>query len=117
MEKIKLTKRITSLILLFSFLFLILGVERVESQVVFQNPLRYNTLEELINAIIQFIFLISLGVAPLMIIIGAFFILTSGGNEKKVTTGKNIIYYSLIALGLILFARGLIAVIKNILGG
>lgn len=81
-----------------------------------QNPLCAQTFEQLVDSIINFIFTLSLPIVPLMIIIGAFYILTSGGEEKRVATGKNIITYSLIAFAIILFAKGLVAVIKQIIG-
>jgi len=80
------------------------------------NPLAYDTLEEFIDALISFIFWVAFALAPLMIIIGAFYLLTSAGNEKRVTTGKNIILYTIIGFVIILFARGLVAVIKTVLG-
>jgi len=83
----------------------------------FENPLKYQTLEELVDAIINFLFLLSLAVAPLAVVIGAFNILTSGGDPKKVETGKNIIIYTIIGIIVIMFAKGAIAVIKSILFG
>jgi len=82
----------------------------------FQNPLQYETFGELIDAIIKFIFYIAVVIAPLMVIIGAFYILTAGGDPKKIGTGKNIIIYTLIGLAIILLARGLIAMIESVIG-
>ncbi|MDP2930323.1 MAG: hypothetical protein Q8N56_01810, partial [bacterium] len=48
------------------------------------NPLRYSSFECLIDAIIKIIFYISLALAPVMIIIGAFQLMTSAGNPVKV---------------------------------
>jgi hypothetical protein len=83
----------------------------------FENPLKYQTLEELVDAIINFLLLLSLAIAPLMVVVGAFNILTSGGDPKKVETGKNIIIYTIIGIIVIMFAKGAIAVIKSILFG
>lgn len=85
-------------------------------QVCLCNPLQYEKFEDLVNAIINFIFTLSLAIVPLMIIIGAFYILTAGGEEKRVATGKNIITYTLIAFAIILLAKGLVALIKQIIG-
>jgi len=95
---------------------LLLSLPIVVSAVEFQNPLEYETFGELIDAIIKFIFYIAVVIAPLMAIIGAFYILTAGGDPKKIGTGKNIIIYTLIGLAIIMLARGLIAMIESLIG-
>ena len=95
---------------------LLLSLPIVVSAVEFQNPLEYETFGELIDAIIKFIFYIAVVVTPLMIIIGAFYILTAAGDPKKIGTGKNVIIYTLIGLAIILLARGLIAMIESLIG-
>lgn len=95
---------------------LLLSLPIIVSAVEFQNPLEYETLGELIDAIIKFIFNIAVVVVPLMIIIGAFYLITAGGDPKKIGTGKNIIVYTLIGLAIIMLARGLLAMIESIIG-
>jgi len=95
---------------------LLLSLPIIVSAVEFQNPLEYETFGELIDAIIQFIFYIAVVVAPLMVIIGAFYLLTAGGDPKKIGTGKNIIVYTMIGLAIVMLARGLIAMIESIIG-
>ena len=95
---------------------LLLSLPIVVSAVEFQNPLEYETFGELIDAIIKFIFYIAVVVTPLMIIIGAFYILTAAGDPKKIGTGKNVIIYTLVGLAIILLARGLIAMIESLIG-
>jgi len=51
-----------------------------------------------------------------MIVIGALMIMSSGGDPNKVTTGRNIIIYACIGLAIILFAKGIIAIIRGVLG-
>ncbi len=79
-----------------------------------ENPLSAASFDELINSIINFIFVVSIALAPLMVVIGAFYIVT-GGDSEKVKTGKNIILYTFIALIIILLAKALIYVIKSVL--
>lgn len=102
-------KKILLISILLSLPIIVLAVE-------FQNPLEYETFGELIDAIIDFIFYIAVVVAPLMIIIGAFYLLTAGGDPKKIGTGKNIIIYTLIGLAIVMLARGLIAMIESVIG-
>lgn len=82
----------------------------------FPNPLEYDTFGELVDAIIRFIFYIAVVITPLMIIIGAFYLLTAAGDPKRVGTGKTIIIYTLIGLALILLARAVIGMIEKIIG-
>jgi hypothetical protein len=102
-------KKIILISLLLSLPVMSLAVE-------FQNPLEYETFGELIDAIIKFIFYIAIVIVPLMLIIGAFYLLTAAGDPKKIGTGKNVIIYTLIGLVVIMLARGLIAVIESVIG-
>ena len=102
---------------IFSTLILtLLLLPVLTSAVEFQNPLEYGTFDELVTAIISFIFTIAVVVTPLMIIIGAFYLLTAAGDPKRVETGKTIISYALIGLVVILLARAIIYVIKSAIG-
>ena len=85
-------------------------------EVIIENPLTATSLEEIVDNIINFVFKIAIALAPLMIVIGAFYIMTAGGDTNRVTTGKNIILYTLIGFAIILLAKGLVAVIKQLLG-
>jgi len=91
-------------------------VNLAKADIEFPNPLLYDTFGDLIGVIVNFVFTLVLVIAPLMIIIGAFYLLTAAGDPKKIDTGKNIILYTLIGLAIILFARGLVAVIESIIG-
>ncbi|MFH1894509.1 MAG: hypothetical protein ABH813_01235, partial [Patescibacteria group bacterium] len=71
----------------------------------------------LVNGLINFIFTLGVILAPLMYIVAGFYFVTAGGDSQRVTTGKQIALYTTIGLGIILFARGLIAVLKTIIGG
>lgn len=80
------------------------------------NPLAAHTLEELIEAIIDFIFWVAVALAPLMVLIGAFYFITSGGDPAKIQTAKNIILYTVIGLAIVMLAKGIIGAIKMVLG-
>lgn len=81
-----------------------------------ENPIAANKLENLIDSIINFIFSVSLLVVPMMIIVGAFYFVTAAGNPSQVETGKRLVLYALIGFIIILLAKGLVAVIGDILG-
>jgi len=80
------------------------------------NPLNVDTFEELLDAVIGFIFWVGMALAPLMLIIAGFMFVTSGGSPEKVNNAKRLAVYTLIGLAVVIAAKGLIAVLKSILG-
>jgi len=80
------------------------------------NPIQACDFEELIENLIDFIFVLALGIAPLMIVIGGGYFIVSAGDPKKVDTAKKIIIYTLIGLIIVLFAKGIIVLLRDILG-
>ena len=91
--------------------------EPPEGTICICNPLSSQTFEEVISSIINFIFNISIVVAPLMIVWAGGLYITSSGDEKKITTAKNIIVYTLSGLAIVLLSTGFVAIIRQILGG
>ncbi|XOB41973.1 MAG: hypothetical protein ACKKMS_01105 [Candidatus Nealsonbacteria bacterium] len=81
-----------------------------------ENPLEAESFEDLLNAIVNFIFWVAIAIAPIMIMIAAFFFLTAGGDPKRIETAKKIILWTLIGLAIILLAKGLISVLREIIG-
>jgi len=80
------------------------------------NPLYATTVTDLIDGIINFIWYIAIVFAPIMFLVGGYTFLTSGGDPEKLRKGKNIMMYAAIGLAIVLVAKGLIALIKDILG-
>lgn len=85
--------------------------------IVIHNPIHAPHFAALVDGIIRFVFLVAVALAPLMIIIGAFYILTAGADPKRVETGRNIILYTVIGFTIVLLGRALVYVIQNILSG
>jgi len=81
------------------------------------NPLACNTIPGCIEKIISFIFWIAVAIVPIMIIIAGFLFLTSGGDPEKVRTAKRIIFWTVIGLAMVLFAKGIISLIKTVIEG
>ena len=77
----------------------------------------HTSVEKFIMAAVNYIFYLSIIMAPLMIIIGAAVFLTSAGNPKQTKLGTSIIQWTAIGFAIILFARGITAIIKMILVG
>ena len=80
------------------------------------NPLEADTIEEVLDSVVNFIFALGIIVSPLMILVAAFYLITAGGDPKRVETARQIILYTSIGLAVIFFAKGLVSVIKHILG-
>ena len=81
------------------------------------NPLAADTLEDAINAFINFLFYLAMAAAPILIIYAGFLLLTAGGDPAKITRARQIITWTLVAVAIILFAKGLPALIKGAFGG
>lgn len=71
----------------------------------------------LLNQIIDILTLyIAAPVAVLMIVIGAFQILSAGGNVENVSKGKKTILYAAIGFAVLLIADLLIGIVAELLG-
>jgi Type IV secretion system pilin len=81
-----------------------------------EDPLQGKSLETLIGNVIDWMIKIAAPILVIMILWGAFYMLTAGDNENRVTQGKKTIQYAVIGFAIILMARGLIEVIKQFLG-
>lgn len=81
------------------------------------NPLQAGTLQEAVDAFIKFLFYLAMAVAPILIVYAGFLILTAGGDATKIKKARQIILWTLVAVAVILFAKGFPALIKGALGG
>jgi hypothetical protein len=69
-----------------------------------------------IYSITDWIFYILMAFVGIMIIIGAFTIITAGGSPEKVTAGRNYILYAIIGMVVAFFARAIPAIVKTVIG-
>jgi len=97
-------------LLLASFLLPLVASAVVE----IPNPLKANSFQELIDVIATLIFNLALWIAPIMYIIAGFYWITAAGDPKKVQIAKDIILYTTIGLIIVMSAKGLIALFKEI---
>ena len=81
----------------------------------FKNPLAAENFNELIDALLSWIFWLSIPIAVIMIIYSGIQILLSGGDPTKVTKGKKILLWVVVGLAAIFIGRGFIALIESIL--
>jgi len=81
------------------------------------NPLVVLSFWDLLDRIAQLMFIAGIAISPLFLVWGAFQFITAAGDTRKVTAAKNTIKYAVIGVALVVFARALIAVVVNIIGG
>ncbi|MFH0739854.1 MAG: pilin [bacterium] len=72
-------------------------------------------IKDLVNKVSNWALVIALVVAPLMILLGAFYMLTAAGDSKRSTKGKQIIIWASIGLAIFLFAKAFISILKSFL--
>lgn len=82
-----------------------------------ENPLKFDSLWDAINALIDFLFYLVVALAPVFVIYAAFLLLTAHGDPKQIKKAKTIIFWTAIALAVVLLAKGLPSVIKQAMGG
>lgn len=75
----------------------------------------HTDIKELVASITKWIFILALVIAPLMVLLGGFYMLTSAGDPGRSKKGKQIIVWAMVGLGVILFAKAFISVIKFVL--
>jgi hypothetical protein len=69
-----------------------------------------------IYSITDWIFYILMAFVGIMIIVGAFSIITAGGSPDKVTAGRNYILYAVIGMVVAFFARAIPSMVKVLVG-
>ncbi len=95
-------------------LIIILAPLTVEG-VTIDNPLEEtDTFAELIDAIINIIFTLALAIAPIMFIVAGFYFVTAAGEPEKINTAKKMILWTLIGLLVVISAKGIIALFREI---
>ena len=79
----------------------------------FSNPLKFESLADFLNALLNVIIIIGIPVVTLAIIFAGFLFITAQGNETKVSTAKNIFFWVVIGALLILGAKALAVAIEG----
>lgn len=80
------------------------------------NPLKATSFAELINRITNWLLIIGAPILVLMIIIGAFQIMTGAGNPENITKGRHTITWAIIGYALLLLSSGITLIIEQLLG-
>jgi len=81
-----------------------------------ENPITAGSFEEIIDNVIDFVFKIAIVLAPLMVVVGGFLLLTAGGNISQVGRAKSLLLWTAIGFLVVLLSKGILAIINQILG-
>ena len=81
------------------------------------NPLTPGNIsyEEMLARVLSWIFGFALAIAVLMLIIGGYMMVVSGGDPQRFSTGRKVIVYALSGLAIVAVSRGIIALVEQIL--
>jgi len=113
--------RTTSLffVIFFAILFIVapfLTQAQANAQVIeIKNPLKYESVPEIIEAISGILKVIALGIGVIMIIWGGIMIMTAAGSEERVTKGKKTLMWTVIGVAIVYVVDFLVGFIEEIL--
>lgn len=96
-----------------------LFLTNIARTITIENPLgpQNQTVADIIRAVVGAFQILAGGVATVMVLWGAFKILTAGGEPKKFEEGKHTIVYAAIGLAIVFLAGGVVSLVANLLGG
>ncbi len=96
--------------------FLIFQANKISAQTIkIENPLSCDDLGCIVSKFISALTLLVIPILTIMVFVGGFQILFSGGNEEKIKTGKKTLQYAIIGYIIIILAAGIDSIIKSVL--
>ncbi len=85
------------------------------SGVDFQNPLGIYNIFDLIDRIINWLIILASPILVIMILWGAYLIMTSGGRSDKLAQGGKTILWAAAGYAILLIAKGLGFIVQQVL--
>ena len=82
----------------------------------FRNPIRATSFTDLTNTLINFLFTLAVILAPILLVIAGVIFMTAAGEPGRVKTARSMLLWTIVGFGIILIAKGLVEVLKGILG-
>lgn len=92
------------------------GCPCAAGEICFCNPINACGFDELIDNIVDFLFYIVFIIVPFMLMLAAFIFTTAAGDAGRIKTAKAIIIWTLVGFFVILMSKGIIGVIRALLG-
>jgi len=71
---------------------------------------------EVLERIVDWLFTILLVVAAIFIVVAAYYFVTATGNPETVSKARNFVLYALIGVAVAVASRGLVALVRRIVG-
>lgn len=71
------------------------------------NPLEVDTVQELIDLILNYLLIIATPLASIIIIWAAVLFMTSGGSRDRIDKAKKTLFYALIGIAILLISKGI----------
>ncbi len=81
------------------------------------NPILCSTIPNCIDKIATWLLGIGATIGVIIVLYAAFLFMTSGGSAERVTMARKTLLYAIIGITLLLLAKGVTALIENILKG
>ncbi|MEA2092519.1 MAG: pilin [Patescibacteria group bacterium] len=103
-------------ILIFALFFSLIPFLAFGDPITIENPLEHDTIEDIIAAVVSFITLVALAIAPIIFIWGGLKFYFAGGDPGKAKEATNLIKWAIIGLAVVLVANGIHLVIRDVLG-
>jgi|GEM_PF-4106853 len=79
------------------------------------NPLQDVGLGDLLDTILQGLVLLAIPIVTIMVIIGAYYMITGGGDPGKIKKGKDYVIWAAIGFAVLLLASSVTSIITNFL--
>lgn len=79
------------------------------------NPFGICDLTDLAQKIINALLIIAAPIVTIMVLWGAFLIITSAGDPKKIGAGRSTIVWAIVGFGILLLGQGIVSIIESLL--
>jgi len=103
------------LFLIIIGILLVVGYIAKAEVIEIKNPLKYDTIEKMIDGIASLLLVIVIPLATIMIIWAGIQYLTAANNEEQVKKAKNTIKWAIIGLAIVLAAKFITGLLEEIL--
>lgn len=87
-----------------------------EGKVCICNPLTTTKFTDVVDRILNILFFVAIAVAPVMVIVAGFRFLTGGGNPETIQGARQMLVWTGVGFGIILLSKGLVIILRNIIG-
>ena len=80
------------------------------------NPLSCQNLSCVANNVAGFLQYLALAIAVIMVLVGAFQMITAGGDPEKFSKGRKTLLYTAVGVVVVIIAGGFVQIIQSLLG-